>query len=77
MILLSDSQASIDRRQGVKNLVANLQVYKAKLIASKARGKNVFNETYQYRNSEAYLNKGGAGGAGGNRSGYTDYNNLK
>ena len=77
MILLSDSQASIDRGQGVKNLVANLEVYKAKLIASKARGKNVFNETYQYRNSEAYLNKGGAGGAGGNRSGYTDYNNLK
>ena len=77
MILLSDSQASIDRRQGVKKLVANLQVYKAKLIASKARGKNVFNETYQYRNSEAYLNKGGAGGAGGNRSGYTDYNDLK
>ena len=74
MILLSDSQASIDRRQGVKNLVANLQVYKAKLIASKARGKNVFNETYNYRNSEAYLNKGGAGG---NQSGYTDYNDLK
>jgi len=77
MILLAESQASIDRRQGVKNLVAGLQVYKAKLIASKARGKNVFTETYQYRNSEAYLNKGGAGGAGGNRSGYTDYNNLK
>jgi len=74
MILLSDSQASIDRGQGVKNLVANLEVYKAKLIASKARGKNVFNETYNYRNSEAYLNKGGAGG---NQSGYTDYNDLK
>jgi len=76
MILLSDSQASIDRRQGVKNLVANLQVYKAKLIASKARGKNVFTETYQYRNSEAYLNKGGAGG---NPSGDIDidYNDLK
>jgi len=76
MILLSDSQASIDRGQGVKNLVANLEVYKAKLIASKARGKNVFNETYNYRNSEAYRNKGGAGG---NQSGDIDidYNDLK
>ena len=77
IILLAQSQGSIDRRQGVKNLVAGLRVYRAKLAASKTSAKNVFNETYQYRNSEAYLNKGGAGGAGGNRSGYTDYNNLK
>jgi len=74
MILLAQSQGSIDRRQGVKNLVANLEVYKAKLIDSKTSAKNVFNETYQYRNSEAYRNKGGAGG---NPSGYTDYNDLK
>jgi len=77
MILLAQSQGSIDRRQGVKNLVAGLMVYRTKLADSKTSAKNVFAETYQYRNSEAYLNKGGAGGAGGNRSGYTDYNDLK
>jgi hypothetical protein len=76
MILLSDSQASINRGQGVKNLVATLKVYRAKLVASKTSAKNVFNETYNYRNSEAYLNKGGAGG---NPSGDIDidYNDLK
>jgi len=77
MILLAQSQGSIDRKQGVKDLVAGLMVYRTKLVASKTSAKNVFAETYQYRNSEAYLNKGGAGGAGGNRSGYTDYNDLK
>ena len=74
IILLAQSQGSIDRRQGVKNLVAGLWVYRAKLVDSKTSAKNVFTETYQYRNSEAYLNKGGAGG---NQSGYTDYNDLK
>ena len=77
IILLAQSQGSLDRKQGVKDLVAGLMVYRTKLVASKTSAKNVFAETYQYRNSEAYLNKGGAGGAGGNRSGYTDYNDLK
>ena len=77
MNTLTKSQGSLDRKQGEKDFIEGLNDYKAALMASKTRLKTVFDETYQYRNSEAYLNKGGAGGAGGNRSGYTDYNNLK
>jgi len=77
MNTLTKSQGSLDRKQGEKDFIEGLNDYKAALIASKTRLKTVFDETYQYRNSEAYLNKGGAGGAGGNRSGYTDYNDLK
>ena len=76
MILLAQSQGSIDRKQGVKDLVAGLMVYRTKLVASKTSAKNVFTETYNYRNSEAYRNKGGAGG---NPSGAIDIdlNDLK
>ena len=71
MNTLTQSQASIDRKQGKKYLIEGLTDYRDNLKASKERLKNVFNETYQYRNSEAYRNKGGAGG---NPSGDIDYN---
>ena len=74
MNTLTKSQGSLDRIQGEKDFIEGLNDYKAALMASKTRLKTVFDETYQYRNSEAYLNKGGAGG---NPSGYTDYNDLK
>jgi len=74
MNTLTKSQGSLDRKQGEKDFIEGLNDYKAALIASKTRLRTVFDETYQYRNSEAYLNKGGAGG---NPSGYTDYNDLK
>jgi hypothetical protein len=75
MNTLTQSQASIDRKQGKKYLIEGLTDYRDNLKASKERLKNVFNETYQYRNSEAYLNKR----AGGNPSGVIDidYNDLK
>ena len=76
MNTLTKSQGSLDRIQGEKDFIEGLNDYKAALIASKTRLKTVFDETYQYRNSEAYLNKGGAGG---NPSGDIDidYNDLK
>jgi len=76
MNTLTKSQGSLDRIQGEKDFIEGLNDYKAALMASKTRLKTVFDETYQYRNSEAYLNKGGAGG---NPSGDIDidYSDLK
>ena len=76
MNTLTKSQGSLDRIQGEKDFIEGLNDYKAALMASKTRLKTVFDETYQYRNSEAYLNKGGAGG---NPSGVidVDINDLK
>jgi len=76
MNTLKQSQGSIDRVQGEKDFIEGLKDYKAALIASKTRLKTVFDETYNYRNSEAYRNKGGAGG---NPSGAIDIdlNDLK
>jgi hypothetical protein len=73
MNTLKQSQGSIDRVQGTKAFIAGLTEYRDKLKASKTRLKTVFDDTYQYRNSEAYLNKR----SGGNRSGVIDYNDLK
>jgi hypothetical protein len=76
MNTLTQSQASIDRKQGEKAFIAGLTDFRDELKASKTRLKTVFDETYNYRNSEAYLNKGGAGG---NPSGVidVDLNDLK
>ena len=73
MLTLAQSQGSIDRKQGKKYLIAGLRAYKAELLGSKTRLRNVVDETYQYRNGEAYHNAR----SGGTRSGYTDYNDLK
>ena len=75
MLTLAQSQGSIDRKQGKKYLIAGLRAYKAELLGSKTRLRNVVDETYQYRNGEAYHNAR----SGGTRFGIIDidYNALK